>query len=204
MGPDDMSLGVPRFLTAGCSILRARSAAAVVKPTLRPSIKRPFRIYSDARSSPKSLATPRIPITIRDACRNFATAIPIGVCVFKPKSSSPPVCEEEPQRKTKNRREVSKENRSKTAQEAPIACDPPQSAEDNQESSSGGVVAPHRQNGHKCHGQREYEETTNRKECEQSESHRSPPLKIPSPAEIRLSLGFLGRNRAMWVSTNGS
>jgi len=43
-GANDMSLAVPSALTAGCSKVRSESAAAVSKPTLRLSSKRPFRM----------------------------------------------------------------------------------------------------------------------------------------------------------------
>ena len=88
-GANDISLAVPRALTAGCSRVRTKHAAAAIKPTLSPSSKRPFRRYSDAKSSPQSFATARIPITISDDCKNLATAIPTGVCVVRPSSLSP-------------------------------------------------------------------------------------------------------------------
>lgn len=88
-GANDISLVVPTALTAGCSMLRTKSVAAVTKPTLRPSIRRPLRRYSDARFSPQRVATARIPIKISNASQNFATAIPIVVCVVNPKSLSP-------------------------------------------------------------------------------------------------------------------
>ena len=49
-GANDISLAVLRALTAGCSNVRTKHAAAVIEPTLRPSSKRPFRIYRDAKS----------------------------------------------------------------------------------------------------------------------------------------------------------
>src|SRR5208337_521068 len=88
-GAHEMSLAVPRALTAGCWRARTEQAAAPIKPKLRPSIKRPFRMYSDAKSSPQSFATARIPITISDDCKNLATATPIGVWVVRPRNLSP-------------------------------------------------------------------------------------------------------------------
>src|ERR1019366_8382315 len=58
--------------------------------------------------------------------------------------------------------------------------------EDEEESSPGGMVGPHRQNGHKCHGEGEDEETTDGQECEQPESHGPPTLN--SSVAIRADL----------------
>ena len=87
------------------------------------------------------------------------------------KEPKPRVCEEEPQGKAKNRCEIGKDNRPKAAQWIPAACETLQDAEDDKESTSCGVVGPTRQTGHKCHGEREDEETTDGQECEQSEFH---------------------------------